>query len=273
MNTPTTAPSSPMQVPATWDAVAEGYAQEAAHFEHFADQALRTLSIGKDARVLDVGTGPGTLALLAAQRGARVSAVDFSPAMIEQLRARAAHEAQRSIETAVMDAQSLDLPDGSFDAAFSLFAFMFIPDRARAFRELLRVLRPGGRALVATWGPIERRPLMKFGFDALAEVMPELPRMQKGDLQQPEECIAEMSAAGFRDVECRAFTALLRVESPDHYLQVLVRTGAPFPPLRKRLGEEAWRELMVKLRTAIAQRIPEHGMELAAESMLTTGTR
>jgi ubiquinone/menaquinone biosynthesis C-methylase UbiE len=262
-----------MQVPATWDAVAEGYAQEAAHFEHFADQALRMLSIGKDTRVLDVGTGPGTLALLAARRGALVTAVDFSPAMIEQLRARAAHEAQTGIHAAVMDAQSLELPDGGFDAACSLFAFMFIPDRARAFRELLRVLRPDGRALVATWGPIERRPLMKIGFDALAEVMPELPRPTKGDLQQPEECIAEMSAAGFRDVDCHAFTAMHHADSPDHYLQILVRTGAPFPPLRKRLGEEAWRELMRKMRAAIAQRMPEHGMELAAEAMLTTGTR
>jgi hypothetical protein len=62
-------------------------------------------------------------------------------------------------------------------------------------------------------------------------------------------------------------------DSPDHYLQILVRTGAPFPPLRKRLGEEPWRELMRKMRAAIAQRMPEHGMELAAEAMLTTGTR
>lgn len=262
-----------MQVPATWDAIAAGYAQEMAHFELYADEALRIAGVSASDRVLDVGSGPGTLALCAARRVAHVTAVDFSAAMIKELRARAAQDGIANVEAAVMDAQSLALPDGSFDAAFSLFAFMFVPDRARAFRELHRVLRSGGRALVATWGPIERRPLMKIGFDALAEAAPELPRPLKGDLQEPAECIAEMSAAGFRDVDCRAFTGSLRVQSPDHYIDILLRTGGPFPALRKRIGEEAWQALVARLRQAAARRVPATGMDLAAEAMMTCGTR
>jgi ubiquinone/menaquinone biosynthesis C-methylase UbiE len=61
-----------------------------------------------------------------------------------------------------------------------MFGFMSFPDRARAFREIYRVLRPGGRALVATWGPIDRLPPMKVGFDSLSEALPQLPRMPKG---------------------------------------------------------------------------------------------
>jgi hypothetical protein len=82
-----------------------------------------------------------------------------------------------------------------------------------------------------------------------------------------------MSAAGFRDVECRAFSASLHVDSPDHYLGIVIRTGAPFAALRKRLGEAAWQAHEQRLREAIARRIPASGMELAAEAMLTTGTR
>jgi SAM-dependent methyltransferase len=214
--------------------------------------------------VLDVGAGTGTLACAAAGRVAHVTAVDFSPGMLEQLRERAAREGLTNVDTMVMDAQSLAFPDASFDAAFSLFAFMFVPDRARAFRELHRVLRPGGRVLVATWGPIERRPLMKIGFDALP---------QKGDLQQPDECVREMAAAGFSDVRCEPFEGSVRIASPAEYLRMLADTGAPLAMLRKRLGEEAWATVSQRLLEAVGRRIPAQGADLAAQAMLTRGTR
>jgi ubiquinone/menaquinone biosynthesis C-methylase UbiE len=273
MTQTTATPASPMQQPTTWDAIAAGYAEETAHFAHYAEEALRIAAVGPTDRVLDVGTGPGTLALVAAPRVAHVTAVDFSPGMIEQLRARATAQGIANVEAEVMDAQALALADASFDAAFSLFAFMFIPDRARAFCELRRVLRPGRRAVVLTWGPIDRRPLMKVGFDALAEAMPELPQPQKGDLQETRECIRELSAAGFRDVQSQAFSASIRFDSPERYLGMLLRTGAPFPALQKRLGEPAWNALLDRLRTALRHRMPETGADLAAEAIVTSGTK
>jgi ubiquinone/menaquinone biosynthesis C-methylase UbiE len=106
---------------------------------------MRIVTLDRSARVLDVAAGPGTLTFLAAPRVARVSAIDFSPTMIEELRARAGREGVGNVDAQVMDAQALTFADSTFDAAFCLFAFMFFPDRARAFREMLRVLRPGGK--------------------------------------------------------------------------------------------------------------------------------
>lgn len=262
-----------MQRPATWDTVAEGYAERMDHFTAWADEALRIARLPADAHVLDVGCGPGTLALRAAPRVGRVTAVDFAPAMVDALRARAMRDALANVEAAVMDAQALSLEDETFDAAFCLFAFMFFPDRARAFGEIRRVLKPGGQAIVATWGPIERRPMMKIGFDALAEAMPDLPRPQKGDLQQPEECVAEMRSAGFRDVVAHTFTSNVHVDSPEHYRDFMLRTGAPFASLRERLGEPAWQALTERLDVALRERIPAQGADLAAEGILTLGTR
>jgi ubiquinone/menaquinone biosynthesis C-methylase UbiE len=262
-----------MQQPATWDAVASGYAEELGRRAGFADEARRIAALRSTDRVLDVGTGPGVMAFAAAPHVARVDAVDFSPGMIEQVRARCEQERIANVHGAVMDGQALTFGDRSFDVAFSLFVFMFFPDRARAFRELYRVLAPGGRAVIATWAPIERRPWMKVGFDALAQALPDMPKMQKGDLQDPDECRAEMSAAGFGDVRVQAFSDSIHVESPEQYVAAMIRTGAPFAALKKRLGPEAWAAAEQRLLAAVRERIPQHGTDLAAEALFTSGTR
>ena len=66
--------------------------------------------------------------------------------MIQELVTRASREGAKNLEGAVMDAQALSFPDAVFDAAFCRFGFFFFPDRARAFREIHRVLRSGGHA-------------------------------------------------------------------------------------------------------------------------------
>jgi len=263
-----------MQQPTTWSAVAEGYAEEmAAHAALYAEEALRLVGTQPSDHVLYVGTGPGSLAFIAAPRVARVTAVDFSPGMIEQLKARAVRDGIQNIESAVMDAQALEFADSSFDAVCCMFTFMFIPDRALAFREIHRVLRPGGRALVATWAPIDRRPMMKIGFDALVEALPDLPPMPKGDLQDPDECIREMTAAGFGQVTANRFDASIHVPSAEQYVRSMVRAGAPFEMLKKRLGEEGWAKASVRFLGAVRRRIPEGGVDLGAEAILTLGTR
>ncbi|HUS69000.1 MAG TPA: class I SAM-dependent methyltransferase, partial [Kofleriaceae bacterium] len=234
-------------------------------------EAARAARLEASHRVLDVAAGPGTLALEIAPQVAHVTAVDFAPGMIEQLRARAAAAAVRNVDAAVMDAGALELEDGAFDAAFCMFGFMFFPDRARAFCELRRVLRPGGRAVIATWGPIDQRPLMKVMFDAMAEVLPDMPRPAKGDLQSVEECVGEMEAGGFGEVSARPVVASVDVASPDAYLEMNERSSPPLLALRDKVGDERYAEVRARLRDAVRRRMPDGPSVLTAQAILTVG--
>lgn len=101
--------------------------------------------------LLDVGTGSGgTIAIPAAQRGARVVGLDVTPELLEHARRRAV-EAGVEVEWVEGDAQELPFEDAGFDRVVSTFGAMFAPDHARAAAELVRVCRPGGRIAMVTW--------------------------------------------------------------------------------------------------------------------------
>ena len=76
--------------------------------------------------------------------GIKVTGIDLSERMLEQARRRA-EELGKSIELKQMDAQHLDFPDNSFDAAVATFVFCSVPDAVRGLRELGRVVKPEGR--------------------------------------------------------------------------------------------------------------------------------
>lgn len=101
--------------------------------------------------LLDVGTGSGgTVAIPAAQRGAKVVGVDVTPELFEHARRRAA-QAGVEVEWIEADAQELPFEDGSFDRVTSTFGAMFAPNHARSAAELVRVCRRGGRIAMTTW--------------------------------------------------------------------------------------------------------------------------
>src|SRR6185436_97191 len=171
----------------------------------------------------------------------------------------AARAGVTNVTAAVMDAANLSFPDATFEAAFCMFGFFFFPDRAKAFREMHRVVKPGGHLLIGTWSPIEKRPLMKVAFEAFAEALPNMPRPGKGDLQDPEECVREMTEGGFKDVTARLFTSSMKVESAEQYLGVIERSTAPIAAMRTMIGEDAWAAMRTPLLEALRKRLPDGG--------------
>ena len=231
-----------------WDLVADGYADELSMLmEGFSRSAADIAVLRRDATVLDVGAGPGTLSLAVAERVAEVHAVDFSRRMLDRL-AAAAHERKiTNIVTHVGDGQALPFDTSRFDAAFSLFGLMFFPDRAKGFAELYRVLRTDGVAIVSSWAPVGDSSLMQLVLGALRAADPEFPPPRQGavDLEIPEMLAHEMRAAKFDDVSVEPHEQTMALGDIQEFWERLTRSSAPLAMLRRRVGETEWRSRSV----------------------------
>lgn len=244
--------ANPLATAEPWNLVADAYAAEALpHFELFARAALAAAALPVGAHVADVAAGPGTLALLAAAAGARVSAIDFSDEMTARFRARAAAMGlAKSCDICVGDGQRLPFRSGAFDAAFSLFGLMFFPDRQAGFRELRRILKPGAPAVVSSWIPFAGP------FGALMQVVKELiPGLPLGGgkppLSDPDDFRREMTEAGFPTVTVETVAHDLTSPSFDAFWDSMERTNAPLVLIRHRAGAARWAELAPRIRDRV----------------------
>lgn len=114
-------------------------------------ETVDALQLGQEAEVLDLATGTGDLALLAARRhpSARLVGVDPSTRMMEVGQRKIATQGLGDrIQLLAGDAQSLPFEDNSFDGVMMGFGIRNVPDRAQALREMARVTRPGGRVAI-----------------------------------------------------------------------------------------------------------------------------
>jgi ubiquinone/menaquinone biosynthesis C-methylase UbiE len=193
---------------AAWDGIAAGYDEHVTPSGDWAlpEEALRRAGVRAGTRLLDVASGSGAISVPAARLGAEVLAVDFSPAMIERLEARARRDGLSNLEGRVMDGHALDLDDERFDVVASQFGVMLFPVLTLALREMVRVTRPGGRVVMVAYGPPAHVEFLTFfmaamqavvpGFSGLPDDPPPLP-FQVAD---PEVLHQRMEEAGLRDI-------------------------------------------------------------------------
>ena len=200
-----------------YDRIADGYARWWAPV--IAPAALTALDeVGWAVKagatsVLDVGTGTGTLAIEILRRWPQVAvtAIDASSGMIAAAGAETERQLgskQRShLDLRVAFADDLGLAEGTIDVAVSSFVLQLVPNRARALREVRRVLRPGGVFSWVSWLAHDAPWAPDSDFDDALEDVGEEPREwsdRPGDLRDTAAAAAQMRRAGFADVQATA---------------------------------------------------------------------
>jgi SAM-dependent methyltransferase len=132
--------------------------------------ALDAVHVGPGTRLLDAGCGTGLLALLASLRGARVTALDASAALLAITRERLPQADVRE-----GDLEALPFADASFDAVAAVNSIFYASDMEAAMHELSRAARPSGRVVVTTWGPPQKCEFLANVMPAIGPLMPPPP--------------------------------------------------------------------------------------------------
>jgi SAM-dependent methyltransferase len=200
----------------TWSRCAEGYMDGfGALVTEGIAPLLDAVGVGAGDRVLDIGTGPGPVAALAAARGARPVGLDFSEAMLSEAR-----RAYPEIDFHAGSAEALPFGDSEFDAVVGNFVLHHSGDPSKVLREAFRVLRPEGRMGFTVWADPSKLEAFGLFFAAVEEhagaaELPHGPLFGVSDYTVFHQMAGD---AGFRDSLVRELQIDWRMESIDSLL-------------------------------------------------------
>lgn len=175
-------------------------------FEPWAKLLLDEVNLRPGEAVLDVATGPGTVARLAAVKlgsKGRIVGTDIAPLMLDIARAKPVLADAAPIEYVKSPAAPLAASSGAFDAVLCQQGLQFFPDKLGALREIRRVLKPNGRTAIAVWAELERNQIFAAFHAALSATAPsDLVSLITAPFSWPSGAQLKDAAheAGFRDV-------------------------------------------------------------------------
>ncbi len=223
-------------------------------------------------RVLDVGTGTGSVAavLAAALPSSEIVGLDPSEAFIKYARS---HLRSERVRFEVGDAQALQHNDASFDHTVSLLVLNFVPDPGKAIGEMRRVTRPGGRVSACVWDYNAGMEMLRFFWD---EVVALDPAMEPKDerhmkLSREGELGALWRKAGLTEVQERALTIEQRYTSFDDYWAPFLKGAGPGGAYVVSLTDERRRELAARLQKRLLGDRSDGGFALKARAWCARG--
>ena len=173
-----------------------------ATFQPYAHDLAGRIARHQSSDVLELAAGTGVLTalLVDALPDVRLTATDLNVAMVDVGRANVPAATWQQA-----DAMQLPFEDAAFDLVACQFGVMFLPDRPAAYSGVARVLRPGGRFLFNTWGPLSTHEVETTVIAALADVFPNDPptflaRIPHG-YHDADQVRADLAAAGFEGIQ------------------------------------------------------------------------
>lgn len=184
------------------------------------EKMLAMAGISTGHRVLDIAAGAGEQSITTAQKvgpSGEVLATDISSNILEYAQKMAEQNGLSNIKTKVMDGENLTLEDASFDAVISRVGLIYFPDQQRALKEMLRVLKPGGKVAAIVYSTPDKNKFFSIPVSIIrnrAQLPPPLPG-QPGPFSLGAEGVIEKAfeQAGFINVKSELVNSPLALSS------------------------------------------------------------
>lgn len=229
-------------------------------------------------RVLELGCGPGGVGMAAAEvvgADGQVVLSDVAPEMIATAEERVSRRGLQNVVARQLDMEHIDEPDSSFDKVLCREALMLVSDPTAAAREARRVLRPGGRAVFAVWGPAGANPWLSTVLDAVGAQLgaPVPPAGMPGPFALSDgAALADvLGEAGFHGVDVFEVAAPLHVASFDEWWTVVPSLAGPVAALLGSLPDDVTSAIRSDAKSALARFADDGGYTIPGASLVGVG--
>jgi ubiquinone/menaquinone biosynthesis C-methylase UbiE len=240
------------------------------------DALIAHAALAPGQRVLDLAGGTGDPGLEVARRVApgEVVITDFAPPMVEIARDFAARDGAANVTCMTADAHALPFPDASFDRVTCRLGIMFFWDSAGALAEVLRVLKPGGRAVFIVWGPPEQNEFIRLLTGPFKKRRPPPGVSQQFSYAAAGKLGGELRAAGFASVVEEPRTVRIAWPGPPEELwQRQYEVSAPMRPYFSSFPEAERAECVAEVVAGLRTRYDSREISAAAPIIVGVGAR
>lgn len=238
------------------------------------DKLMEMADLQPGEKVLETACGTGLVTFRAAravEKDGKVLATDLSDGMLEIAKSMATQQNIDNVSFSRMDAEELAVENEHFDAAISALGLMYVPDPVQSLREKYRVLKPGGRSVIAIWG--ERK---KCGW---ADIFPIVDRRVNSDVcplffQQGTGNTLKHSfeEAGFNEIEIVRLSVSLSYENSDVAVMAAF-AGGPVAMAYQRFDEQTKEEAHQEYLESIAPYRNGTSYEIPGEYVVGKGIK
>jgi len=215
----------------TFNAAADAFDNSALGFrDYFGRKTVEKLNLREGARVLDVCCGTGSSAIPAAELvgpSGFVIGIDLADRLLALAREKARQHALQNIAFHAADMLELDYTAESFGAVLCIFGIFFVPDMPAAVRQLWRLVRPGGKLAITTWGRNVLEPANGLFWRSVRELRSELPIPSNpwDSIADPKGLRQMLRDGGAKAVEVIAENKLHPIRSPEDWWAIVLGSG------------------------------------------------
>jgi ubiquinone/menaquinone biosynthesis C-methylase UbiE len=243
------------------------------------EEIIRLINPKGSEVILDIAAGTGVPGLTIATmlNGGKVIITDLSEDMLEIARENAMKRGIKNIETQVCDVCELPFEDNTFDAISCRFGFMFFPDMLLAAKEMVRVLKPGGRIATSVWNVPEKNFWVTVTMGTINKnvEVPALPPGSPGMFRCAKDgLIADIfKQAGLKNISQKEIAGKLNAKTTDVYWSMMTEVAAPVVAALSKADDAMKVKIKGQVFEALNQKYPNGNIIIDSSALVIYGEK